>query len=120
MLKRIATSDGPRVRLIIKSRIQKGWHLYAYVPESAPYIQTRFEVNELSNLKTVGKWEKSSGQPSLDDPTVLIWENEAVIWRDYEVIKEDQEVRLKLDIRYQSCDESRCFPPKTVAFDLKL
>ena len=120
VLNHIATSDGPRVRLIIKSRIQKGWHLYAFVPETAPYIQTRFEVNEHSNLKTVGKWEKSSAQSSLDDPAVLIWENEAVIWRDYEVIKEEQEVHLKLKIRYQSCDANRCFPPKTVSFDLKL
>lgn len=120
VLKRIATADGPRIRLIIKSRIQKGWHLYAFVPESAPYIQTSFETDRLSNLQAVGKWEKSPGHPSLEDPSVLVWEKDAVVWRDYKVTDDGEAVGLKIDIRYQPCDASRCLPPKSVSFELEL
>ena len=119
VLRNVATSSGPRVRLVIKSKIQKGWHLYAYVPKSAPYIQTRVATSELSNLKAVGKWQQAVGHPSRDDPSVLIWEDEVVMWRDFEFSKENQDVRLKLDVRYQACDASRCLPPKIVTFVLK-
>ncbi len=119
VLRRVETPEGQRIRLIVKSKIQQGWHLYANVPQTSPYIQTEFEAFEISNLKAAGQWKKSAGQPSIDDPSLLIWENDVVIWRDYSEVEQGEKSKLDLEIRYQACDSNRCFAPKTITFELE-
>lgn len=114
VLRKVNTPNGPTVRLIVKSKIRQGWHIYAHVPETAPYVQTKLDVSEVSNLRASGNWERSASEPSLEDAAVLIWEDEAVIWRDYSEIEKEETSSLRLKVSYQACDANRCFAPKTI------
>ena len=118
VLRRVTDENGrQRYRLIVKSAVQKGWHHYAFVPETAAYVQTDYQTSKLKGLKPIGKWRKAAGTPSLHDPKVLTWDKNTVAWREFASTDTDKP-SLELSIRFQACDALRCFPPKTISLEV--
>jgi hypothetical protein len=104
----------------MKANIQSGWHLYSQnQPEDAIAIPTSFVFNgnpllELSGkIKEVGKMEK------FHDAKLNISANQYSSTVDFvQVVKLKGNARTKLtgSVEFQTCDDKKCLPPKTVQF----
>lgn len=108
----------------MKATIQTKWHLYSQTqPEDAIAIPTTFVIknNPLFTLdgkiKEVGKLEKYT------DKELGVSANQYSNTVDFV-----QKIKLKANVKtnfsgtveYQTCDDEKCLPPKTVAFNIPI
>lgn len=108
----------------MSATIQSGWHLYSQVqPEDAIAIPTTFEIksNPLFTLngkiKEVGKLEK------FVDKELDLSANQYSGKVDFvQVVNMKAKVKTNLigSVEYQTCDDKKCLPPKTVNFNIAL
>jgi len=107
------------VAIIIKARIAPGWHIYAYVPSTMPYIVSEYIVKPDANVKLAGDWEKSKPTPTMMDKGVLIYEKEAVFI--HKLIKKSGSATgsISAGLYYQTCNLRQCLPPIEKTFELK-
>lgn len=104
--------------------IQSGWHLYSQVqPDDAIAIPTTFEIktNPLVTLngkiKEVGKLEK------FVDKELDLSANQYSNKVDFvQVVNLKAKVKTNFSgsVEYQTCDDKKCLPPKTVNFNIAL
>ena len=104
--------------------IEKGWHLYSQVqPEDAVAGPTTFTLTsnpliELSGkIKEVGKMEK------FHDKELEISANqysEKVDFVQVVKIKGNAKTSFSGSVEFQTCDDKKCLPPKTVNFKVAL
>ena len=104
--------------------IEKGWHLYSQVqPEDAVAGPTTFTLTsnpliELSGkIKEVGKMEK------FHDKELEISANQYSEKVDFvQVVKIKGNVKTSFNgsVEFQTCDDKKCLPPKTVNFKVAL
>lgn len=107
--------DADSVAVIVKSEILSGWHIYAYVPENQPYIQLDPILKAPPSLRPAGTLAKSKPAASLNDPGVLIYEDQAVFVQKYARL-DKQGGTITAGLYFQCCDIKQCLPPdeKTV------
>ena len=111
---------GDSMAIIVKVRMAPGWHIYAYVPPSQPYIAIDQILRLPESLKASGSWEKTEPEASSDDPGVLIYENEAVfIQKAVKLPVGKTGGVIKAGLYYQTCNLRQCLPPVEKIFDLK-
>ena len=104
--------------------IEKGWHLYSQAqPEDAVADPTTFTITnnpliELSGkIKEVGKMEK------FYDKELEISANQYSEKVDFvQIIKLKGKAKTSFSgsVEYQTCDDKKCLPPKTVNFKVAL
>ena len=104
--------------------IEKGWHLYSQAqPEDAVADPTTFTITnnpliELSGkIKEVGKMEK------FHDKELEISANQYSEKVDFvQIIKLKGKAKTSFSgsVEYQTCDDKKCLPPKTVNFKVAL
>ena len=104
--------------------IQSGWHLYSQTqPEDAIAIPTTVTINNnpLFNLdgktKEVGKMEK------FKDATLGISAHQYANKVDFvQVVKLKAKAKTNVtgNVEFQTCDDKKCLPPKTVNFNVAL
>ena len=104
--------------------IEKGWHLYSQVqPEDAVAGPTTFTITnnpliELSGkIKEVGKMEK------FHDKELEISANqysEKVNFVQVVKLKGNVKTSFSGSVEFQTCDDKKCLPPKTVNFKVAL
>ena len=104
--------------------IEKGWHLYSQVqPDDAVAGPTTFTLTnnpliELSGkIKEVGKMEK------FHDKELEISANQYSEKVDFvQVVKIKGSVKTSFSgsVEFQTCDDKKCLPPKTVNFKVAL
>ena len=104
--------------------IEKGWHLYSQIqPEDAVAGPTTFTVTnnpliELSGkIKEVGKMEK------FHDKELEISANqysEKVDFVQVVKLKGNAKTSFSGSVEFQTCDDKKCLPPKTVNFKVAL
>ncbi|MGB3008627.1 MAG: protein-disulfide reductase DsbD domain-containing protein [Chitinophagaceae bacterium] len=108
----------------MKATIQTNWHLYSQTqPDDAIAIPTTFVIkpNPLykleGNIKEIGKMEV------MHDKELGISANQYSKSVDFV-----QKLKLKANIKtnfsgtveYQTCDDKKCLPPKTVPFEIAI
>ncbi len=108
----------------MRATIQDSWHLYSQSqPDDAIAIPTTFTVNTNplfvldGKVKEVGKMEK------MKDETLGVSANQYS-----NTVNFVQKVKLKANVKtnftgnveYQTCDDKKCLPPKTVNFSIAL
>ena len=120
VLKKVDSGGGQSARLIVKSKILDGWHLYAHTPKGSPYVETKFEIARMAGLAKTGEWNYSAARPGVDDPELLLWVDEAYAWHDFAISDGDAASGLELTIKFQTCDASKCLPPKTLIREVQL
>jgi len=107
----------------MKATMQSGWHLYSQTqPEDAIAIPTTFTVNNnplltLNGKIEVGKMEK------FHDAKLDISANQyanAVDFVQVIKLKSNAKTNLSGSVEYQTCDNSKCLPPKTVNFSVAI
>jgi hypothetical protein len=104
--------------------IQPGWHLYSQnQPADAIAQPTSFNFNKNplltfdGNVKEVGKLEK------FRDPKLDVSANqysEKVVFVQKVKIKGKAKTNVSGKLEYQTCDDKKCLPPKTVNFSIGL
>ena len=116
--------DDKTYELRLTANIQKGWHLYAQKqPDDAiaQPITFNFNSNPLLNLegkvKEIGKLEK------FKDEKLDISANQYSNKVDFvQLVKMKGKAKTAVtgQLEFQTCDDKKCLPPKTVNFSIAL
>ena len=107
------------VAVIVKTRIAAGWHIYQYVPATAPYIPIELILKLPKNLTGIGKWEMTRATPSVHDKGVMIYEREALFVR--KALKTAEVTgAITAGLYYQTCNLRQCLQPVEETFELTL
>lgn len=106
------------------ANIQNGWHVYSQSqPKDAIAVPTSFQFtnNPLVQLdgstKEVGKVEKFS------DTELGVSANQyskKVVFTQKVKLKGKAKSNVSGNVTYQTCDDKKCLPPKTVSFNIAL
>ncbi len=108
----------------MKATIQSGWHLYSQTqPEDAIINPTSFTLNNNPLLIVDGKIKETGTVEKFHDARLNISANQYSNTVDFV-----QKVKLKAkaktnfsgNVEYQTCDDKKCLPPKTVNFSVAI
>ena len=108
----------------IKATIQSGWHLYSQTqPEDAIVNPTTFTLNNNPLLIVDGKIKETGTVEKFHDAKLNISANQYSNTVDFV-----QKIKLKAkaktnfsgNVEYQTCDDKKCLPPKTVNFSIAI
>jgi len=108
----------------MKATIQSGWHLYSQVqPEDAIAIPTGFALNKNPLLLLDGKIKEIGKMESFHDAKLDISANQYANSVDFvQVVKIKAKAKTNLtgSVEFQTCDDKKCLPPKTVNFSIAI
>jgi thiol:disulfide interchange protein DsbD len=108
----------------MKATMQSGWHLYSQTqPEDAIAIPTTFTVNNNPLLTLNGKIKEVGKMEKFHDAKLDISANQyanAVDFVQVIKLKSNAKTNLSGSVEYQTCDNSKCLPPKTVNFSVAI
>lgn len=107
------------IAVIVKIRIAPGWHIYAYVPATMPYVATECIVKPDANAKVAGSWEKSTPFATVREHGVLIYENEAVFIQRLTKASNTTTGTINAGLYYQTCNLRQCLPPVEKVMELR-
>ena len=108
----------------MKATIQNGWHLYSQIqPDDAIANPTGFTLNNNPLITLDGKIKEIGTTEKYHDAKLGISANQFSNKVDF-----IQKVRLKAkaktnitgSVEYQTCDDKKCLPPKTVNFSIAI
>jgi thiol:disulfide interchange protein DsbD len=108
----------------MKATIQKGWHLYSQKqPNDAIAIPTTFTISPNPLFKPDGKIQEIGKMEVMKDATLGVSANQYSNTVDFV-----QKIKLKASVKtnfngnveYQTCDDKKCLPPKTVSFSIAI
>lgn len=104
--------------------IQPGWHLYSQKqPEDAIAVPTSFNFNKHplitfdGSVKELGKMEKFT------DPQLGLSANQysnKVVFVQKVKLRGKAKTAVTGKLEFQTCDDEKCLPPKTVNFSINL
>ena len=110
--------------LQLTANIQNGWHLYAQAqPKDAIAVPTTFEFtkNPLVQLdgsvKEAGKLEKFTDK---DLGVSAHQYSKKVLFTQRVKLKGNAKSNVSGNVTFQTCDDKKCLPPKTVTFNIAL
>jgi hypothetical protein len=110
--------------LQMTATMQHGWHLYAQKqPEDAIAQPTSFEFNKNplvkleGNVKEIGKLEKFKDEKL--DISANQYSNKVVFVQTVK-LKGKIKTAVTGKLEYQTCNDEKCLPPKTVPFSIAL
>lgn len=106
------------------ANIQAGWHLYAQAqPKDAIAIPTSFQFSNNPLLQLDGKVKESGKMEKFTDKELGVSANQyskQVIFTQKVKLKGKAKSNLSGNVTYQTCDDKKCLPPKTVTFNIAL
>jgi thiol:disulfide interchange protein DsbD len=109
--------------LIIKAIIDPKWHIYSqYTPDGGP-LPTEFQWETNKNYKLIGK--TSEPKPHVHFDKIFeteVWDFDGtVIFKQKIKVLSKSDFDIKLNISYQTCDDSKCIfePDNTFTFKIK-
>ena len=106
----------------LTATMQSGWHLYSQVqPEDAIAIPTDFKLNNNPLLSLEGKIKEVGKMEKFHDAKLEVSANQYAGKVDFvQVVKLKANVKTNLtgSVEYQTCDDKKCLPPKTVNFTI--
>jgi DsbC/DsbD-like thiol-disulfide interchange protein len=108
----------------MRATIQQGWHLYSQTqPENAIAIPTSFTVNNNPLLTLNGKIKEVGKIEKFHDAKLDISANQYSNMVDFVQtvkLKAKAQTNLSGSVEFQTCDDKKCLPPKTVTFSVAL
>jgi hypothetical protein len=120
-----ATKTGDKVYEVkIVATIQQKWHLYSQSqPDDAVINPTSFRFNPNPIFKIEGKTQEAGKMEKFTDKTLGISANQysnMVTFTQKIKLKANVKTNLTGSVEYQTCDDKKCLPPKTVNFSIAL
>lgn len=107
-------------QLVLHVSIIKGWHIYAYVPDNSPFIQSQAFLELPQGVKATADWQNPSGIPFAGNDGVFIYEGEVNFMTTIDTSKLKPGDTIKCGLYYQACDKNKCFPPTRKVVDIKI
>lgn len=117
-----ALRPGAKFTVKVEAQIDSGWHLYAMDQEEGGPVSLEFSVPENSGFE-LGP-VRSSKPVQLFDPN---FQKRVRLYVDKAEFSLPMSVSARaasaengtVQVRYQSCNDTMCLPPKTVKLDLE-
>lgn len=104
--------------------IQNGWHLYAQAqPKDAIAIPTTFEFAKNPLVQLDGKIKETGKLEKFVDNDLGVSANQyskQVVFTQRVKLKGKAASNLSGNVTFQTCDDKKCLPPKTVTFNVAL
>lgn len=104
--------------------IQDKWHLYSQSqPEDAVIMPTTFKLTPNPLFTLEGKIQEQGKMEKFTDKTLGISAHQyahTVSFVQKIKLKANVKTNLKGSVEYQTCDDKKCLPPKTVNFDIAI
>ena len=106
------------------ANIDKGWHLYSQSqPDDAIAIPTTFRIINNPLIEVVGKIREEGKLEKFHDKELDLSANQyskAVNFVQTIKLKGKAKTNFSGSVEYQTCDDKKCLPPKTVNFKVAL
>lgn len=104
--------------------IQQSWHLYSQVqPEDAIAIPTQFNFNANPLISLEGKIQELGKMEKFTDKNLGVSANQyskTVTFVQKLKMKAKAKTKLTGSVEYQTCDDHKCLPPKTVLISVEI
>ncbi len=108
----------------LTATMQSGWHLYSQVqPDDAIAIPTGFTINNNPLLLLDGKIKEVGKMEKFHDKKLEVSANQYSDKVDFvQVVKLKANAKTNFtgSVEYQTCDDKKCLPPRTVNFSVQL
>lgn len=108
----------------MKATIEDNWHLYSQVqPADAVAIPTTFTFNPNPLFSLEGKVIESGKLEKFTDKTLGLSANQyshTVIFTQRIKLKANVKTNLTGNVEFQTCDDKKCLPPKTVNYSIAI
>lgn len=116
--------DDKTFEVHMTASIQKGWHLYSQnQPEDAIAIPTSFTITANPLFKLDGKIKEVGKIEKFTDKELGLSANQYsnnVDFVQVVTLKGNAKTSVSGNVEYQTCDDKKCLPPKTVNFNIAL
>jgi len=110
--------------IYMTATIDKGWHLYSQTqPEDAVAGPTVFTITSNPLIELVGKIKEIGKMQKFHDKELDLSANQYSEKVEFvQTIKLKGKVKTSFNgsVEYQTCDDKKCLPPKTVNFKVAL
>ncbi len=104
--------------------IQKGWHLFSQnQPADAIAIPTTFSFNKNPLLILNGKIKEVGKLEKFEDVKLglsAFQYSEKVSFVQKVTVRGKAKTNFTGTVEFQTCDDKKCLPPKTIAFNIAL
>ena len=108
----------------MKATIEDNWHLYSQVqPADAVAMPTTFTFNPNPLFKLEGKVIESGKLEKFTDKTLGLSANQyshTVIFTQKVKLKANVKTNLTGNVEFQTCDDKKCLPPKTINYSIAI
>lgn len=108
----------------ITATIQSGWHLYSQVqPEDAIAEPTQVSFNKNPLVTFDGKVKEEGKLEKFHDAKLEVSANQysqKVNFVQIVKLKAKAKTSITGNVRFQTCNDEKCLPPKTVSFNVAL
>ena len=108
----------------MKATIQNKWHLYSQAqPADAIAIPTTFTFNPNPLFTLEGKVKEVGKLEKYHDKTLDVSANQysnTVTFIQTIKLKANVKTSITGNVEYQTCDDEKCLPPKTVPFTIAI
>lgn len=106
------------------ANIQSGWHIYSQTqPDDAIAVPTSVTINNNPLVKLDGKIKEVGKLEKYKDETVKATNHQYSTKVDFvQVVKLKSSAKTNVtgSVEFQTCDDKKCLPPKTVNFNIAL
>lgn len=100
-----------QIAVVVKVKVLQGWHIYSYVPDTQPYIQSSMILELPEGISAITEWTKPDSYPFEDN--IFVYEGEVSFVRYFTVKEVILKAKIKAGLHYQTCDLRQCLPPDT-------
>jgi Disulphide bond corrector protein DsbC len=104
--------------------IQDGWHLYSQQqPDDAIAMPTTFTINSNPLVKLDGKIKELGKMEKFTDKKLGLSANQyskKVTFVQQVKLKGNAKTNFTGNVEFQTCDDKKCLPPKTINFNVTL
>ena len=107
--------SGGRRQIVVKIKIHPGYHIYARVAKSDPFIATEVKIDLPEGIEPVGELQRPAGRV-YNQAGTMVYEKEAVFRQE---ITGEAEADLVCHVCYQCCDDTICMTPTEKKIVLK-
>jgi DsbC/DsbD-like thiol-disulfide interchange protein len=108
----------------LTANMQSGWHIYSQSqPDDAIAIPTSVTINNNPLLTLAGKVKEVGKLEKYKDETVKATNHQYSKKVDFvQVVKLKSSAKTNItgSVEFQTCDDKKCLPPKTVNFNIAL
>lgn len=110
--------------LTLKALVTSGWHLYGTdIPKGGP-VATTLNFDASKGVKFTAPFKPSKAPLTKDDKTFGMtlswWETNVTFTRPFRLTGKAADAEIVGSIRYMSCNDQTCSPPKTENVKLKV